>query len=80
MLNTKCMFYKQIDQTKAKTLVPMLFTSRFDPSTAVRDVMKLLWDEIVPSKDRAALISSLCQEIIKFCVSMTASRCVYAYS
>ena len=67
----------QIDKSKLGKIVPALYVSKFDPSTPVRDVMKVLWDKLVEQEDKAALFKLHSDAIIQFALSQTSSRFEY---
>jgi hypothetical protein len=63
----------KIDKSKTKALLPMLYQARFDPSVAIRDVMRSLWTILIPSETESALLSSHESEIIKYLASSLSS-------
>ena len=45
-----------IDQSRLDSLLPMLYISRFDPTTVIKDVMRLLWDKLIPLDQQKKLL------------------------
>ena len=58
-----------IDKTKTKTLLPMLYQAKFDPTSAIREVMRNLWAKLIPPETESALLSSLDTEVLKYLAS-----------
>lgn len=55
-----------ISKSKISQLIPVLYMSRFDPNTVIREVMLKLWDILVPLSQAEALLRSHQDELLKY--------------
>jgi hypothetical protein len=45
----------EFDHQNITSIIPVIFQHRYDPTTSIRDVMKVLWDQIVLAKHPQAI-------------------------
>lgn len=63
----------KIDKNKTKALLPMLYQARFDPTSAIRDVMRSLWTILIPSETESSMLRGHESEIIKYLANSLSS-------
>ena len=64
----------KLDRERIRRLLPMLYMTRFDPTPSIRDLMRTLWSTLVPTEQESSLLSSQCEEILKYLASNLTSR------
>lgn len=64
----------QIDPARLTALLPLLFQGKYEPTTAIRDIMKTLWKTLIGPDRETELLASLQNEIIKHLGDSLANR------
>mmetsp|Transcript_8656 Transcript_8656/g.11831 ORF Transcript_8656/g.11831 Transcript_8656/m.11831 type:complete len:1083 (-) Transcript_8656:53-3301(-) len=55
----------KLDPKKLANIIPMLFAYRFEPNATVRELIRTLWEKLIPVADQKSVISANIHNILK---------------
>jgi proteasome component ECM29 len=64
----------EINHSKIQLILPMLYLYKFDPITIVQEVMKNLWEKLIPKEKQKILMLSNQSIVIDYLAKMLSSK------